>query len=157
MLRKDREITDLDRIQEIISRSEVCRLAFFDEGYPYILPMNFGFERVEDTFVLYFHTALRGKKLELLKANNHVSFEMDGAHKLYGQEDVACSYGMEFESVVGSGTAELVEGEEKIHGLSLLMKQYVKDKEFVINDKMAATVAIIKLSVHQITGKALKK
>ena len=74
MLRKDREITDLDRIQEIISRSEVCRLAFFDEGYPYILPMNFGFERVEDTFVLYFHTALRGKKLELLKANNPVSF-----------------------------------------------------------------------------------
>ncbi|MDF2587373.1 MAG: pyridoxamine 5-phosphate oxidase family protein, partial [Anaerocolumna sp.] len=42
MRRTDREITDLNQIVDIMKRCDVCRLAFFDKEYPYIVPLNFG-------------------------------------------------------------------------------------------------------------------
>lgn len=157
MRRKDREITDLDRIQDIIASCDVCRLALHDEEYPYIVPLNFGFERQGDAFVLYFHCARVGKKLDLLRKNNRVSFEMDTARKLIDGPE-ACDYTMEFESVIGTGTAELVQGEDKLHGLRLLMKQYVPDdREWTFGEKMVQAVEVIRLVCQNVTGKALQK
>ena len=42
MRRKDREVTDLSEIIEILKNCDVCRLALNDDGFPYILPLNFG-------------------------------------------------------------------------------------------------------------------
>ena len=42
MRRSDREITDLKEIVEIMRKCDVCRLALNDDGYPYIIPLNFG-------------------------------------------------------------------------------------------------------------------
>ena len=58
MRRYDREITDKNEILEIMSRCDVCRLAFNDGDYPYILPLNFGIGEKEGKIVLYFHSAL---------------------------------------------------------------------------------------------------
>ena len=42
MRRKDREIIDFDEQLKIIDACDVCRLGLVDdEGYPYILPLNF--------------------------------------------------------------------------------------------------------------------
>ena len=46
MRRHDREITDKNEILEIMDRCDVCRLAFNDGDYPYILPLNFGIEEM---------------------------------------------------------------------------------------------------------------
>ena len=42
MRRKDREITDFDEIMKIIDKCDTCRLALFDDEFPYIVPLNFG-------------------------------------------------------------------------------------------------------------------
>lgn len=45
MRRKDREITDFHELIEIMKKCDVCRIALKDEdGYPYIVPLNFGLE-----------------------------------------------------------------------------------------------------------------
>ena len=46
MRRKDRDVTDRQRIQEIIRSCYCCRIGFIDNGFVYIVPMNFG-ERIE--------------------------------------------------------------------------------------------------------------
>jgi nitroimidazol reductase NimA-like FMN-containing flavoprotein (pyridoxamine 5'-phosphate oxidase superfamily) len=66
MRRKDREVTDMNEIIEIIKKCDVCRLAFFDKEYPYIVPLNFGYSYDGAKLELYFHGANAGKKLELL-------------------------------------------------------------------------------------------
>lgn len=66
MRRKDREITDFNEIMNIINKCDVCRLALFDEDYPYIVPLNFGVDKEDDQLYLYFHCANQGKKLDLL-------------------------------------------------------------------------------------------
>ena len=73
MRRKEQEITDKEEMEAIIRKSLVCRLAMADEGTPYIVPLCFGYQ--DNT--LYFHSARKGKKLDILKKNNRVSFEFD--------------------------------------------------------------------------------
>ena len=73
MRKADREITDNKELIEVIRKCDVCRVAFHDEPYPYIVPLSFGFSYEKEQLILYFHCANEGKKLELLKQNNHVS------------------------------------------------------------------------------------
>ena len=73
MRRKDKEISDTKEIEEIIKRAKVCRLAMTDENRPYMVPLCFGYSEG----VLYFHSANRGKKLDILNKNNRICFEFD--------------------------------------------------------------------------------
>ena len=43
MRRKDREITDKNRIKEFIEKEQILRIAFYDEGDIYIVPINYGY------------------------------------------------------------------------------------------------------------------
>lgn len=52
MRRKDREVTELETVKEIIRQCDVLRLGLADGDYPYIVPMNFGWEEKEGR--LYF-------------------------------------------------------------------------------------------------------
>ena len=81
MRRKDREVTDLSDIIGIMENCDVCRLALNDDGYPYILPLNFGMAVNGDKITLYFHSALEGYKVGLIRNDNRASFEMDCKHQ----------------------------------------------------------------------------
>ncbi|MDF2487247.1 MAG: putative flavin-nucleotide-binding protein, partial [Herbinix sp.] len=102
MRRQDREITDANEIYKIIKTCDVCRVAFFDEEYPYIVPLNFGVTFDGTGFKLYFHAAKDGTKLDLLRKNPKVAFEMDCNHNLVMGDNGSCT--MEYESVCGNGT-----------------------------------------------------
>ena len=80
MRKKDREIKDTKELEEILQKADVCRIAFAVDGIPYIVTMNFGYIW-KDSLTLYFHCAKEGKKLELMKRNNMVCFEMDIDHE----------------------------------------------------------------------------
>ena len=102
MRRKDREVTDLSEIIEIMKNCDVCRLAMNDDGFPYILPLNFGMAVNGDKITLYFHSALEGYKVGLIRKDNRASFEMDCKHELQYFEDKGyCT--MAYESVIGRG------------------------------------------------------
>ena len=66
MRRKDREITDFDEMMKIIAKCDTCRVAMFDETFPYIVPLNFGTDVEDNQLYLYFHGAKIGKKIDLL-------------------------------------------------------------------------------------------
>ena len=154
MRRRDREVTNKEELLNIIRKCQVCRIALNNEGFPYIVPLNFGLIVEGEEIQLYFHGAKEGTKMELIKKDPRASFEMDCEHRLI-EGDFGCQYTMEFESVMGTGKIEIVEGEEKIDALHYLMKQYT-DKSFTFDKRHANAVEIFKLRVESITGKILK-
>ena len=156
MRRKDREIKDLNDIMAIIEKCDVCNLAFFDEEYPYIVPLNFGVTLLDGTITLYFHGANAGKKLDLIEKNNKVGFEMDCSHRLILGEK-ACNSTMEYESVCGNGIVEILSESEKQEALIYLMKQYSGKEEHEFDKSSINAVSVFKLTVSEIHGKALKR
>jgi len=156
MRRKDREITEISEIMEIIKKCDVCNLALFDEKYPYVVPLNFGAANIDNKVTLYFHGAKVGKKIDLLKKNNMVAFEMDCSHKLLLAE-TACDSTMEFESVCGNGVIEILEDNQKIAALTILMNQYEVKEKHEFNENHLNAIEVLKLTVNEITGKRLMK
>jgi len=156
MRRQDREVSDRKEIIEIMRKCDVCRIAFFDEEYPYILPLNFGGSYEGSDLELFFHGAKEGKKLSLIQNNPRVSFEMDCSHKLITGEK-ACNYTMEYESVCGNGEIVMLKDHDKVMALTHIMKQYSKGSTFEFGDNELKAITAFKLKVNQITGKRLTK
>lgn len=119
----EKEITDINEIEDVLRSARVCRIALFDGEYPYIIPMCFGYDLTGGKLEIYFRCEEKGKKMELLKANGKAAFEID---KLHGIEktDSACGFSANYHSITGAGTIEVITGIEKITGLNLLMKKY---------------------------------
>ena len=157
MRRKDREITDRADIAKIIRGCDVCRLAFFDQEYPYIVPLNFGVTFDETNMpTFYFHCAPIGTKIDLMVRNPKVSFELDRGHNLVTGEK-ACDFSMEYESVCGNGIlTSLTELSDKEKAFSILMEQYAPGQTYELDLEMAAATAILKLTVQSIWGKRMK-
>ena len=108
MRRSDRELRDPGQLLEIIDACKVFRLAMVAEGRPYLVPLNFGYAYEGGQFEFYFHSALQGRKLDLLRQNPQVCFELDCGHALV-PADLPCGYSYRYASVIGEGTVELVE------------------------------------------------
>lgn len=158
MIRKDKEVVAIEYIVEIIKKCEVCRIAFFDKDYPYIIPLNFGYKYSyeNEKLSLYFHGANEGKKIALINNNPKVGFEMDCSLGLVTGEN-PCSFTMEFESVCGNGEIEILNGKEKIKGLNYLMNQYSEDEDYEFDKKGLEKLIVFKLNVNEITGKKSNK
>ncbi len=157
MRRNDREVIDKREIIEIIAKCDVCRLALMDNESPYIVPMNFGYEFINDQLSLFFHSAIAGKKIDLLKNNSLVCFEMDCSHNLI-KGDIPCQYTMEYESVIGYGTVKFsTTKEEKINYLRILMNQYSDMKSYKFEESILDKILTFKIEVSSYTGKRLKK
>ena len=67
MRRKDREVTDFDKIVKIIDQCDILRLGIADGDYPYIVPVNFAYTVEGEQICFYIHGATAGRKYELLK------------------------------------------------------------------------------------------
>lgn len=153
MRRKDRDVTNPERIADIISRCSCCRIGFYGDGEVYIVPLNFGYEIKDDTYILYFHGAKEGHKIDLIQKNPHVGFEMDTDYELT-EADIACGYSARFQSIIGNGIVSIVsELEEKKQGLSLLMEHNTGKREWSFDKKMIDTVVVFKLVVSKMSCK----
>jgi len=150
MRRKDQEITDIATIEEIIHKAQVCRLALSENGQPYIVPLCFGYK---DNAV-YFHSALEGKKLDILRKNNNVCFEIDTDQELVKGKK-ACNCSMKYRSVIGFGKAELIEDiKPKRRALNIIMQNYYEGF-FKYPDESIQNTVVIKVEIESITGKKL--
>jgi len=152
MRRKEREISAIDEIEAIIERCDVCRIALTDENTPYIVTMNFGFSGGTER-ILYFHTAAEGRKIDIIRKNNHACFEMDTDHYLIrGRE--ACDFSMKYSSIVGWGDVFFVtDREEKEEGLNTIMKHYSEQTSFSYKPDVLDRTTILKLVINKMTGK----
>lgn len=153
MRRKDREVTDEARIDEIIRRCNCCRLGFNDSGEVYIVPLNFGFVKRDGKRFLYFHSAKEGRKIDLVREGYEVGFEMDCGYQLHPGE-VPCDCYAEFSSVIGTGRAEIVtDSDEKILGLQSLMKQAAERENCEFRPEALNSVCVFRLEIDKISCK----
>ena len=153
MRRKDREIKEHNEIVEVIRNCDICRLGLVDREYAYILPLNFGMEQDEEGKVtLYFHSALEGRKTELLKEGLKASFEMDTKHEIeYDEGRGYCTY--YFESVMGRGTIHILNDDEKFEALKKLMDHYHPGANTYFNTAAIPRTLVYALEVEEMTGK----
>lgn len=157
MRRKDREITDIGEILQIVDRAKILHLGLFDGEYPYIVPLHFGYAYENDRLTFFMHGAKEGHKLDLIRENPNACVELECDIEFVSGGDDPCVYGSTFASVMGWGKAEIVSADdEKIRGLKLLMKNQT-GRAFEIDARMASAVAVMKVTLERFTAKARKK
>ena len=148
MRKKEREISE-ERARKILEQGDYGVLSVTGaEGYAYGVPLNYAL--VGD--VLYFHCAKEGYKLDSIAENPQVSFcVVSKAQNLPEQ------FSMSYESAIGFGTIDTVEGEEKEAALFHLIEKYSSDylekgRNYV--EKSGQRTAVLKLTLEHISGKA---
>lgn len=153
MTRRERQVTDRETILGILKRSKIVHIGLVDGNEPYVVPMNYGYTMTEDgKLSLYLHGATQGRKLDLMRRNPRVFFEMECDIQEF-EGDVACRYGMAYSSLMGHGKAVFLENpEEKMQALSLFMKTQT-GKNFEFTEKLVKVVSVIRIDVIDYTAK----
>lgn len=155
MRRKDRMITDRDNIAELMKGCQIMRLGLYDQerGYPYVVPLNFGYEDHNDGIRVYAHCALSGYKLDLIKQHPKVCFEIDEPIEV-ATGDAPCDYTMKYRSIIGFGTAEVItDAAAKSHALDVIMKAHGVDAKGNYRESSISRVAIIQVDIIHFTAK----
>ena len=152
------EIKSKEKIKEFLNQQHVGRISSIDQnGYPQIIPMNFVF--LDD--VVYMHSHTKGEKLENIKKNQKVGFEVDRELEFlpsYFEDPKDASLADTlYISVVIKGIASIVDDKnEKVKALNGLMKKYQPEGKYEpLNSEMDVLdeVAVIKVTPESIRGK----
>lgn len=152
MTKRERQITDPQQILDILDRGKVLHLGLCADNMPYVVPMNYGYTMEGCKLTVYLHSAVQGKKLDMLRANPNVFFAID-CDRIPFEGKLPCQYGMVYSSIMGTGTAQLVEDvEEKKRAMSILMKTQT-GKDFSFNERLVSIVAVIRIDVTEYTAK----
>jgi len=156
--RSEKEITDRREIDRIIQEAHVCRLGLRDENEVYIVPLSFGYDP-SGTGTFYFHSAAAGRKIDLIRTMDRdtdtVSFEIDRMVQVTSMnEEKACTWSMNYESVMGYGTLSVLESAaEKTAALQILMAHYAGTRKFTFPDAMVQKTVVLQLNVTRMTAK----
>ena len=154
--KREREVTDINEIKEILDKSMIVHVGMVDDGEPYVVPMNYGYTLENGELCIYLHGATVGRKIDIIKKNPKVFFEMECDVTPF-EGKVACQYGTTYASVMGRGTAEVLEDvDDKIDGLTKFMKTQTS-KEFTFDERMVSIVSVIKITAREFTAKKRPK
>ena len=153
MRRKEQEITERAEIEAILSRATVCHLAFLDGKRPYVVPVCYAYG--DNT--LYIHSAPEGHKMDLLRLNPQVCFEVEADVALLPANS-ACGWGIRYASVIGWGHAASVDDPlEKRAALDAIMAHYGEENSPPYGEGILSRTAIIKVVIESMTGKRSSK
>jgi nitroimidazol reductase NimA-like FMN-containing flavoprotein (pyridoxamine 5'-phosphate oxidase superfamily) len=154
MRREDREIKELESIIEIINRCQVLIIGLIDDGYPYVVPVNFAFDEKDKQITFYFHSALSGRKIDLINKNNNCSFTLYndlGIKNKKNSEEVTNYY----ESVMGIGKIEASTDLTKKREIAKkLLEKYGYAQKITVEDQALERTYLAKIIVESISGKA---
>lgn len=151
MRRKEREIQNKVEIFDVLNRCDTVRIGMQGNQYPYVVPVSFGMEIVNDKAVIYFHCAQQGMKVDLLRANPCVCVEGDIFIQV---EKTAHGITTRYESVIGFGKCQLITDIDEIkHGLKALTDHY-EYHEYPLDRYMEINHLLIgKIVLDKVTGK----
>jgi hypothetical protein len=148
MRRIDRQITDIFEIESILTSATVCRIGLADANEPYIVPVCFGYMNK----IIYFHSAVFGKKISMLERNSRCCFEVDQSDSLIRSEK-PCAVGIRYTSVIGFGRAHFIsDNKEKKQGLNCILHHYGFEMRDFSDDNIR-NVCIIRIDIDSMTGK----
>ena len=152
------EIKSKEKIIKFLNEQETGIISSLDKfGYPQIIPMNF----VYTNDAIYMHSHTKGEKIENIKKNNKVGFEVDKSLEFlpsyFTDPRDASQADTLYISVVIKGIASLVlDNVEKALALNALMKKYQPEGRYEsIRPEMRVVdeVAIIKVIPSTMRGK----
>jgi len=150
MRRKEKEIQDQAELEKILNRGAVVRIAMASSDEPYLVPMSYGYHNG----YLYLHSATEGKKIDMIRNNPHICFEVSEGIELVSGEE-ACRFGTSYRSVIGMGKVEILQSsEEKRAGLQVLMSQHSNKDDWTFSDKAVEAVTVWKIRIENMTGKS---
>ena len=152
LTKRESRVTDPTEIIRILDTAKVLHLGLSVNDEPYVVPMNYGYTMEDGKLTLYLHSAVKGKKLEMVQTNPRVCFNID-CDRMPFEGRVPCQYGMVYSSIMGRGTATLVEDPEaKMQAMSILMKTQT-GKDFTFNERLVSIVTVIRIDVQEYTAK----
>lgn len=142
-----------NEIKELLSRALVGRLGTCKDNQPYAIPMCFTYYNGK----IYFHCAPKGRKIENMKANPKVCFQVD-EHRLV-PSTTPCDFTMHYQSVLVSGKVQfLKDPKEKLRTLKMMVDKYNTAKLAKALDKaMVHQVEVGEIVIEEITGKRMNK
>ena len=150
MRKATKEITDRAELEGILARAEVLFLALHDEPAPYVIPLNFAFA----DGALWFHGALEGTKLDLIRRDPRVGFSTVIEARVV-PAPAACDSNALGSSVVGHGTAVIcTDPDERRRGLDALMRHYGIAAPEYRADSVDRT-CVVRIDVEELRGKRL--
>lgn len=156
MHREKVRITDKELLKAILDLSEVCTVAFHDEPFPYIVPMNYGYEW-KDKLVLYFHMAKDGHRIELIKKNPLVSVNVSSFLERVGKQRYR-GESHDYRSINIFGKAEIIDSieheAEYLHGFSVLCVHTGRPPIKQVTSVMLNRLYVLKITAEIVTGKA---
>lgn len=150
MRRKEKEIQDPKLIESIMQRAMICRVGMCYDNIPYVVPVNFGFKNDQ----LFFHSASEGKKIDIIKQNNNVCFEIDLDAELEMNQGNPCSGTMKYYSVIGFGKAFIVEDPiSKREALDIIVSHYNTGNSFEYAEASINKIVIVRIDIDSVSGK----
>ena len=148
MRRKKREIEDRSEIEEILHLERTMHLALADNNIPFVVPVFYAFDGTS----IYFHSAKAGTKMEILKRNNNVCFEVSIGEGVV-PSNAACDFEAKHRTVIGVGKAIFVEDEaEKIRALDLIVAKFTEEK-FTYPQANLNLTQVVRIDIESIKGK----
>jgi len=148
MRRANKEVKELEELHAIIRKARVLHLGLCDDGAPYVVPLNFGF----DGEFIYFHCAHEGRKLDILSRNNRVCATLVADDEIVPAPR-ACKWTSRFRCVMAFGRAEVAaDAREKLHALETIMAHYSSERHN-FDPRDVDRVTIVKITIERINGK----
>ncbi len=143
-------IEDANEIAEFLAQAPVGRLATCRDGRPYLVPVSFVYH--DGRF--YVHSGPTGRKMDNLRANPRVCFEVDQLDRVRVGHD-SCSHSMRYTSVIAHGRATLLADEGlKRQALGWLVAKYTPGEPATeISAHALAGVEVIEIVVDELTAK----
>lgn len=152
MHKAEREIIDEERMMDIIRKGRFTTISMCRGSEPYLVTLSYGLD--EGDSVLYFHTAVKGLKLDFLEPNTRVCATVI--------EDLGYSHGNcshKYRSVVIWGRMRKVnDPDEKVKGMRILLNHLEKDPETLESRFLSSMgdydkIAVLALHIEEVTGK----
>ena len=154
MLRKEREMSEED-IKQFLLEEKIGRLGMSQDGEPYVIPIGYIYD--PETDEIWLHCAKKGRKVDAIKSNPRVCFEIDAMTRLV-VADVPCEYDVVYRSVVVFGTAFLEEDpSQKAETLNRIFEKYTGEAPKVpLKEEAAKGTQVIGIRIESKTGKENK-
>ena len=150
--KRERAVTDEARIRQILDTAKVLHLGLVDGDEPYVVPMNYGYTLENGVLTVYLHSAVAGRKLDVIQANPKIFFSLE-CDVVPFEGKVPCQYGTTYASVMGRGTAQILEDpQEKMRAMTILMKTQT-GKDFTFNERLVSIVSVLELQISSFTAR----
>ncbi len=151
MRRRDKEVANYTEVEELLSRALVGRLGTCFNNIPYITPVNYIYDRNK----IYFHSAHEGRKIENIKHNQQVCFEIDEFISIIPGMRMPCGSRTKYKSVIVFGDIRtVVDIDEKTVALNKLIEKYAPEAPRLPHSSDAANrTNVLAIDVKEITAK----